>query len=400
MSVIERDRLRRAFPPTPESFDARMRDTLARLPRRRRAVKPAVAVLAALLALALCGIAVAASQSRLLESLFSESAPTPEAERLVTQAGATVERDGLTLTIDEYLLDGADLYVRWTATNGRDEPLMLMTSDLEVDAPATPINEDNLASWLFASGVLLDEEHPSYSAMSRLNFDDSAPEQAFDVAFTAAALRPLAPVVDHDSAQDSNASPAFLSNEIDGRAVYDAVSGVERIDGGLAMNTPLEALEDDWSLDALVDVMVEQGYVEDVARIAVTFEVAPDAQNIVHTAVAGRSEFAFDAFTLIVDRADFTAAGVNIRYRILPADGGDPWSCPAANLWFEVLPDGEAADNAFMQSKTAEGGALVGEIVARASSKIPRWVRLIPYEEESGRLLTQYAVEFSLRRAG
>src|SRR5699024_2668836 len=131
----------------------------------RRAVKPAVMVAAAvLLALALCGFAVAASQSRLLESLFFGNAPTPEAERLVTQAGTAVERDGVTLTIDEYLLDGADLYVRWTVTNGRDEPLMLMTSDLEVDAPATPINEDNLADWLFASGVLLDGEHPSYSA--------------------------------------------------------------------------------------------------------------------------------------------------------------------------------------------------------------------------------------------
>ena len=45
----------------------------------------------------------------------------PRAERLVTQAGTAVERDGVTLTIDEYLLDGADLYVRWTVTNGRDE---------------------------------------------------------------------------------------------------------------------------------------------------------------------------------------------------------------------------------------------------------------------------------------
>src|SRR5699024_4118620 len=104
-----REKLKRAFPPTPDSFDARMRSTLAHLPPRRRAVKPAVMVAAAvLLALALCGFAVAASQSRLLESLFFGNAPTPEAERLVTQAGTAVERDGVTLTIDEYLLDGAD----------------------------------------------------------------------------------------------------------------------------------------------------------------------------------------------------------------------------------------------------------------------------------------------------
>lgn len=398
MTVSERERLKRAFPPTPDSFDARMRSTLANLPPRRRAVKPAVMVAAVLLALALCGFAVAASQSRLLESLFFGNAPTPEAERLVTQAGTAVERDGVTLTIDEYLLDGADLYVRWTVTNGRDEPLMLMTSDLEVDAPATPINEDNLADWMFASGVLLDGEHPSYSAMSRVNFDDSAPEAAFDVAFTVALLRPLAPVEDYDSVETFSGSPVFLSSEIDGRTVYDAVSGVEHIDGGLSMNSPLEALKDGWSLDALVDVMVEQGFAEEAVRIPVSFTVRPDAKNIVHTAIDGRKTFVFDEFTMIIDRADFTAAGVNIRYRILPRDAMDPWDSPAARMWFEVLPDGEATDNAFMQSKTSEGGHLVGEIVARASSEIPDWVRLVPYEEESGRLLPQYAVEFQLRR--
>ena len=275
---------------------------------------------------------------------------------------------------------------------------MLMTSDLEVDAPATPINEDNLADWMFASGVLLDGEHPSYSAMSRVNFDDSAPEAAFDVAFTVALLRPLAPVEDYDSVEAFSGSPLFLSSEIDGRTVYDAVSGVERIDGGLSMNSPLEALKDGWSLDALVDVMVEQGYAEEAVRIPVSFTVRPDAKNIVHTAIDGRKTFVFDEFTMIIDRADFTAAGVNIRYRILPRDAMDPWDSPAARMWFEVLPDGEATDNAFMQSKTSEGGHLVGEIVARASSEIPDWVRLVPYEEESGRLLPQYAVEDVYKR--
>ena len=60
----------------------------------------------------------------------------------------------------------------------------------------------------------------------------------------------------------------------------------------------------------------------------------------------------FDEFTMIIDRADFTAAGVNIRYRILPRDAMDPWDSPAARMWFEVLPDGEATDNSFMQIKT------------------------------------------------
>lgn len=394
----KRGRLARAFPPTPESFDARMRETLAHLPPRRRTARRTVLIaVAALLAAALCGIAVAASPSHLLELLFFGSAPTPEAERLLTPARTAVERDGVLVTVDEYLLDGADLYVRWTVENRRGEPLLLMVSDLDAGGAAMPIGEDNLADWLFASGVLLDAAHPAYSATSRLNFDDSAPERAFDVSFTASLLRPLAPVTDCDSAEASGGAPVFLTNEIDGRTVYDAVSGIERIDGGLAMHTPLEALKDGWSLDALVEVLAAQGYAEEVARIPVTFRVAPDGRNIVHTDIVGARTFTFDDFTLTVERADFTAAGVNIRYRIRPS-GGDPWQCAAADLWFEVLPEGEAVENAFMQSKSSEGGELVGEIVARASSGIPEWVRLLPYEEESGRTLPQYAVDIRLRR--
>ena len=49
MTVSEREKLKRAFPPTPDSFDARMRSTLVHLPPRRRAVKPAVMVAAVLL---------------------------------------------------------------------------------------------------------------------------------------------------------------------------------------------------------------------------------------------------------------------------------------------------------------------------------------------------------------
>ena len=306
----KRGRLARAFPPTPESFDARMRETLAHLPPRRRTARRTVLIaVAALLAAALCGIAVAASPSHLLELLFFGSAPTPEAERLLTPARTAVERDGVLVTVDEYLLDGADLYVRWTVENRRGEPLLLMVSDLDAGGAAMPIGEDNLADWLFASGVLLDAAHPAYSATSRLNFDDSAPERAFDVSFTASLLRPLAPVTDCDSAEASGGAPVFLTNEIDGRTVYDAVSGIERIDGGLAMHTPLEALKDGWSLDALVDVLAAQGYAEEVARIPVTFRVAPDGRNIVHTDIVGARTFTFDDFTLTVERADFTAAG-------------------------------------------------------------------------------------------
>ena len=142
------------------------------------------------------------------------------------------------------------------------------------------------------------------------------------------------------------------------------------------MNTPLEALGDGWSLDALVDVMVEQGYAEDAARIRGHLRrSAPDAQNIVHTAVAGRTDVRVRR--VHADRRPRRLHGGRREHPLSDSAGatrGDPWEQPRrADLWFEVLPDGEAdGQRVHAEQDRRRAVALVGEIVARASSEIPR----------------------------
>lgn len=389
-----REQLRRAYPQTPPSFDERMRQTLAHLPPRRvrHTLRTAVAIaLAAVLALS--GLAFAASQSDLLRRLFQGGDPTPEAETLLAQPGTTVERDGVTLTIDEYLMDGADLYIRWTVCSKRGDPLMLMMSDPDIGFDASPINDDNAADWTFANGVLLDGSHPSYSAVSRLHFEDAAPTKPFEAALTAVLLTPVAPILNWEDAHAFSDTPTLLADEDDDCLRLSAISGMCDDGDGYAMDFDLFA-GDEWTMDAMLSAMEAKGYTREALRIPVRFEIVPDEAHIVHTEVDGSNVFAFDRFVLTIDRADFTAAGVTIRYRIALKGADDL----ASRLWFNVLPEGHSADNAFMESKSLGDRLITGEIVARAGSTIPSWVRLVPYDEDTEQPLYKYAVEFRLKQ--
>lgn len=395
------EKLKRAYPNTPASFDARMRATLGSLPARRprRIFKPAAAILLAA-ALVMCGLAYAASQSHLLEKLFHGDAPTPQAELLLTQLGAETEKDGVTLTIDEYLLDGADLYVNWTVTSRHEEPLMLMMSDLETAAAGISSGVDSETDWIFSMGVLLDAEHPSYSSVSRYHFDDSAPAKAFDVTLTAALLRTVAPILSAEDAGDFTGTPTLLASfDLEGPIPLSAVSELRaQEDGAYSMSNDLgEAMDGEPSFDAMLRALDEQGYATEALRLPVQFTVVPDEEHIVHTEIVGARTFRFDKFTLTLLKADFTAAGVNIRYRIVPSEPGDPWNTLAARLNYEVHPNGQAGEWGWSQSKSVLSGAILSEIDASPSSAIPDWVRLMPYDEETLEPMPQYAVDFRLR---
>lgn len=81
-----RDRLKRAFPKTPSSFETRMEQVLADLPKRRshRSVPRTVAAMLAA-AVAMGGLAIAATHSQLLDAIFPTQPPTPQAENLVVE---------------------------------------------------------------------------------------------------------------------------------------------------------------------------------------------------------------------------------------------------------------------------------------------------------------------------
>lgn len=397
-----RDRLRRAFPKTPSSFETRMEQVLTDLPKRRshRSFPRTVAAMLAA-AVAMGGLAIAATHSQLLDAIFPTQPPTPQAENLVVELGTVAETENVTLTIEEYLLDGADLYVRWNVTSTADEPLMLMVSDVQTPYAAQSILDENFCSWELGMGVLLTQEYPSHSEVSRIHFDEEIGEESFEATLTAALLKPIAPLRNGDSISDFSDTPTLLySTYENGLTLLNTVCNLNMEDDS-CYSTDSEdlyrAMGEAYSFDAMINAIETCGYAEVQARIPVRFAVSPDTKNIVHTQIIGQNVFAFDRYTMIVDHADFTAAGVDIRYRLILSDAANPEQNIASQLWFEVLPDGHRTENEFIQGKSISESTISGEIIARAESNIPSKVYLIPYHEETNQRMIKYAVELELR---
>ena len=389
------DKFRRAYPSTPDSFDRRMRQTLAALPRRgRRWCARSIAAVALAATLALGGLAFAFSQSTLLPHLFSGTKPSREAERLLVQLGSQTEKDGLTLTIDEYLLDGADLYVDWTITSSRDEPLLLVSSGLTADADAQNLGDDDASMWYWGGGVLLDAEHPTYSAVSRLHFDEACPKTDFDVSLTAAVFRPTAPIVDSQDAGEFSDRPTLLRSR-DGDTQLVFLASERTASGSDAWVLGGGALDEATDFEGFSEALEREGYGEELAAVPVRFTVQPQPERMVRTEIAGQRAFVFDRFILVVERANFTAAGANLRLRVTPRNvkGLADFS---SDLWFEILPDGREADNGFMQTRYLSEGSIVVEVLARAGSELPKFVRILPTTDD-GRPLPQYAADVRLR---
>lgn len=322
--------------------------------------------LAAMLLLAT--LAYAAAQSGLLTRLFPHSTPTPQAERLVTPVGLSQSRDGCTLTVDEYLLDGTTLYLYWTARSSTMETMLLLPGT--ITAPHYMLSgwgeSDTIGP---AAGVLLGDEgngvplKRSYSATSRINLSTLATlDASFDVTLTALFMRPKAPIVKEADMTDRKASPtlmlmpdsaggtefAFLLDQFawqeDGRA-WD----ISRPDGmGLGMGRGQGAAGDlqmfgTWPGESINHLTARdyelQGYAELAAEIPVTFTVIPDAANITHAGISASLTFSFDAFDLEITKADFTATSMDIYFFV---DDKHTGKLPVEDLYFEVRPDGQA----------------------------------------------------------
>lgn len=96
----------------------------------KKLIKPVsrTAVIAIALAVLLVGTAIAATlQSNILSNLFRGRTPSPDAEAALVRDAGQVSDAGITLKLDEYLVDQNTLNLSWTVTSERDEPVYYVT---------------------------------------------------------------------------------------------------------------------------------------------------------------------------------------------------------------------------------------------------------------------------------
>lgn len=287
-------KLSNACPPMPEAFHYHIIEIIDRLeekgvPKRRKlSVVLAVALIGVLL---LMGLAYAATQSGLLSSLFGNRTPSEAAQALL-QTGERAEHNGVTLAVDEYLIDGNMLHMTCTFLSTADGPLVC-----GLDFPT--VNGVTVHSGTFSFGVGMDvlldlkRDIPVTLYMS-VNLGSSVDTQApVEVGVTGYAMKPMA---------DLKALSAGVKVTDGAEGQYDIWS--EDV-------TNMSLLDDTQSI---ADIYEKLGYTRTVAELPVEIIVQPEMLKAVkHTAVDGQDVFDFPEYTLKVVRADFAAASTVVE---------------------------------------------------------------------------------------
>ena len=207
-------------------------------------------------------------------------------------------------------------------------------------------------------------------------------------------FRPTAPIVDSQDAGEFSDRPTLLRSR-DGDAQLVFLASERTASGSDAWVLGGGALDEAADFEGFSEALEREGYGEELAAVPVRFTVQPQPERMVRTEIAGQRAFVFDRFILVVERANFTAAGANLRLRVTPRNvkGLSDFS---SDLWFEILPNGREADNGFMQTRYLSEGSIVVEVLARAGSELPKFVRILPTTDD-GRPLPQYAADVRLR---
>ena len=396
--------MKQAFPGTPMSFHLALEQTCKEIEEmsiQKKHIRRTTVLAATLAAtLLLATIAYAATQSGLLRRLFPDSAPSEQAVRLETPIDLTGTDAGFRFTLNDYLLDGSDLYVDWTAESTAGEPVLLLSAPI-----LTTLDDEKMmdvydpASLSFYEGVLLEGAHKAHDAYRRAHYygDAITEEQPFDVTLSALFMKPIAPMRPYDELGDFTKTPTFEVNERNGDGVrYLTLMDSHHPDADLIeigpdlMYTALEERRQSQPNLSITDryqqVIEQLGFAQTIGRIDLTFTIDPSGKPIEYTAIDGQNAFVFDEFKIEFTKADFNAASTQINYILTPTDKM-PGKLDASSgftdysLSFKVLPDGKGTPVRFSQmlETFGEGERYYGEIWGDPLSEIPRSVTFIPY---------------------
>lgn len=415
-----------SFPPTTPGFHRRMEETLHNLKEAesmKKRKKMTIALAVALIgAMALAGLAYAASQTGLIDRLFRGAQPSQEAAKLVTPLNLSATEGGVTYTLEEYLFDETGLYVGWSLQTDSREPVIVTTAHIASTLGFENLNDNQMPESLdLWTGVVLDADEEDtvfsdrYQATSWAGLVNGLPAEPFDVTMTAFVIKPDMPMIPSEEAESGGTY--LLLDEYNAAMTVSFASSFTREADGSSEYKPLdverysdESLEDAhvtskaW-LDAYERALVGEGYASQVKRIDLTFTVAPDAANITHTEIQGDNRFVFDDFTVELTRVDFSPSSTHIDYIVTvhAPDGSyeDLYESKYFKRFIELYVDGEHVQMEKMQGAEDES-SFSGEMWGPPLTEIPDSVTLIlmqPGElEKDNVLLEEYTMEVKLNK--
>ena len=259
-----------------------------------------------------------AKQSGLLDRIFAGQTPSPAAEAILESPNNGFEKDGLKITVDEYIYDGASLSMGWTVESEIDKPILLGSSMPNLNGQGfyggsmTAVVGNDMPALL---GGEVDGK--SYGHMRQDSVElEIAPEmrnQPIEFTMTATAYTTTLP---------------FIVGEAD----YDSADEPLDLGEGMAV-TPVGYVRTyQYRETDSVDALVKAGLLTPVAEVDVKVSIQPpDAQKLNDIVYKGENRFEFDEYTLVVERLEFLAASSLTELRLYPKRA----------LVDKDLPDGE-----------------------------------------------------------
>jgi len=277
----------------------------------------------------------------ILERLYRNTT-TPESARVLVEPVNLSQADGpFSLTIDEILYDGSGIYVQWTARSDSGDTMLFMPGILLPQTQGFGWKhdaDDPGLTGFFPLGDLLDGQSISrdYSDISSLLLPDGGTLEPFEVKLHGYFLKPTAPILNQSEDQVTAISgPVWILGWYPGRV---KPGGNDQL-GLLSYYTALKKPTYEEVVDATIAGLQELGYAQLLSEISLTITVKPDTEHIFHTMIEGPSTFEFDECTVVIEKADFSAAHFLIEASV---DQNEEvvWPTVMRDLTYELHPDG------------------------------------------------------------
>lgn len=308
-----------ACPRTPDSFRSMVEDTLSSLPAsecvqssapaRRHIPRKRLLLAAALAALMISSMALATHMG-LLDMMFNGKEPSDAVRQTVTDIDASSAEDGYSLEAFQYLLDGGKLHLYYDVGAGRDALALI---DITSTQPGFIGTGDHGRDKL----IMLNGAEQSMNMYSCLVYDDM-PAEPFKVTIEAYIFDPLMPIAELDpedyviNGQDGNGHPRskdlLYSEPLSGgrRVIF-----LDRQSAFAALPAPITAADTAARIEQL-------GMAKVRARLSIDFTIDPSRSAGALRSLDEPQEFAFDEYTLRVNRADFYSASSMICFTLHP----------------------------------------------------------------------------------
>ncbi len=271
-------------------------------------------ILAATMVVLLASVALAAvNHTDLIGWLFGENAPREMVQQALTKPEAVAEKDGLKLSVDEYIYDGNTLSLNIAAESGRDGTVFFHTDNpaFEQEFQVTTIGlgigpDEFIALGGTVDGKLVENRVNTFVAYQ---VPDEVAGNPIQIKLTGRFYTPKKPIV---ALPDTHGDYDLYPEDSDHIYLQNGRYTV-------LQNYPagIEAMAAATNVDDVLDLF----HMQPLGDIELTLTVQHNTGALRHTRVDGQTKFDYPEYAVQITKADFGTASTMIEYTVTTKPG-------------------------------------------------------------------------------